>query len=100
MHACMYVQIFMNTCSWRGVVVVITSPWGGGGGGVVSMAAVAYSDLMQPNKDDTVCHHSWITGTSLGELGGFYWRPQRSLNVCGSVTHSVSPSFTAINEHF
>lgn len=66
-----------------------------------SMAA-AYSDLMctQSNKDDTASHHSRITGTSLGELGGavvvpgFYGRPQQGLNVCGTVSHSVSPSFT------
>lgn len=37
-----------------------------------SMAAVAYSDLMctRSNKGDAASHHSRITGTSLGELGG------------------------------
>lgn len=84
--------------------------WGGGchdrvhwGRAEWSMAAAAYSDLMctQSNKDDAASHHSRITGTSLGELGkngavlGFYGRPQQGLNVCGSVSHSVSPSFTS-----
>lgn len=95
----MYVQICVNACSW-----------GGGGHDRVhwgraewSMAAAAYSDLMctQSNKDDAASHHRRITGTSLGELGkngavlGFYGRPQQGLNVCGSVSHSVSPSFTS-----